>query len=1093
MTHRETDVCWFVLSVPKPTSSHDTATTPTERSYNSYNQATTCRHDAHLLKMNDSTLLLHDDKPSRPRRSSSDDQNDGFVNSQRRTMTASTSSCGRSLLGTGKRQPLPSIRSPLATHYLLTLTTAVLATVGFVLSLFAALSCDFLRVNLNDDGASSPSSAVNQFDGSTEETTTGTSGWYYNELLERQPDHTLSVGIFCPTSLMTQGGHSNSKVALSKAFLTTSLIMGAFLLSVTCAISTILPNHKRLWNIISFTAGLSFLCQLPVFFIIDSPPCNQVDFTCSLSGGSFGLFCSMVCYLILALLTQWNEAPDWKEEYELWRLIHTAQVDRVVALHDNDEELGIPCNTVKPCGMEHDTTKVAFSKQANHQNQSNVVPQPPIDVSPGVVKQREKRLARQTRMSETSNFVGKYINVETDPSTPSRGTSQANAISPITHVSMDESSAVETEEYEFSSKSEEITKEAQINYSDLINRELKKSIDLQKGIKERQLERQPEQQNLNVSEEVSHLSFPALLDFNDTDVNVKAFQETNFEATGSFDRVFHEDRQKGVRNDVNDEPKPPKAVAVEHARAVDDISVCKSERSVSTRPMRGLSAKQVNQSMKSIFRKIPGKEQHNKNRTTHDDKVEIEEKWMLEETSLGRSNSDELLFLVERHQTDCGSSVHSKKSKVTVLSWSSRCKSPEQRKGVKPGHTGAEASNATIVSPTPPQIHRATNSVVVSPCNEDREQFYDKMLPIPSPIISVEKLDSRGSINGSAIVSPEKDDPGVEMYPSDASLSTLSLPTGSDHYYTSESEDDRRSRSTRETGFQVMDGASNGTDSETESEMSLIIAGVQRINRKTCGKPTPLNKRRRRRKRSSRSGSISIGSEYSSHSGSLLDEVIDEEDELNESGEPVPSVIQASPMKCPTKKSKSPGMKSRSPKKKSKRNQDSASSDAEHSGYESGYAHHSDLSDNDSKKVGYRQLSETEESTSSRAARTRRNRLLSKRQIHIDPDSMPDGSDTVSDASGYKSPSHSHYSGNSSRESSVVQSQRKQMACDSVPLLSKTKLTEDGFVSSSQRGHISWQARNSRMSRLRLQRQSSDPIVRGHVEILACASEEGSI
>ncbi|KAL7483792.1 hypothetical protein ACHAW6_009434 [Cyclotella cf. meneghiniana] len=1061
--------------------------------------------------MNDNTLLLQDDKSSLPRRSSSDDQKDGYVNLQRQTMTASTSSCGRSSLGTGKRPPLPSIKSPLATHCLLTLTTAVLATVGFVLALFAALSCDFIRVKLSDDGASSLAAAENQFDGPTEKMTIDTSGWYYKELSEKQADHALSVGIFCPTSLVTQDGQNNNRVVLSKAFLATSLILGAFLLSLTCAISTILPNNKRLWNIISFTSGFSFLCQLPVFFILDSSPCNLVDFKCSLAGGSFGLFCSMICYLVLALITQGNEAPDWKEEYELWRLIHTTHVDRAVGCEENDEELGIPSNRVNTIGIEHDTTENGFLTPVNTQEQRNVVPQPPQDVSPGVAKQREKKLARQARMYETSNFVGKYISVEPDPRTPNRGTSEPNAISPITHVSMDDSSAVETEEYEFI-KSSETSQQAQNNYIDLINRELQQSVELQKSVKERHLvqkqrehkqqelkqENQWHQQKLNASEEVSHLSFPALLDFNDTDVNVKAFRQTNFETIDSFDRVFHEDAQdlsSDVRNDGNDQPRPPNAASQEHARAVDDISICKSERSNSNRSTRVLSAKQVNQSMKSIFRKNPGKEQHNKNRNTHDGKVKIEEKWMLEETCLGESNSDDLLFLVERHQAESDSSLHSKRSKVTVLSWSSRCKSPAQRKSMKPGNTRAITHDVAPVSPTPPQIHRATNSFVVSPCNEAGEQFHDTMIPTPSPMIAVEQFDSKGRINGSAIISPEKGDPGVEMYPSDASLSTLSLPTGSDHYYTSESEDDRRLRSTKETEGQVMNGASHGTDSESESEISLIIAGVQRINRKTCGKPTPLNKRKRRRKRSSKSGSMSIGSGYSSHSGSLLDEVIDEEEELNESGEPaVPAVIEASPMKSAKKKSKSPGVKSKSPKKKSKRNQDAVLSDAEHSGYESGYADHSDFSDNDSKKVGYRQLSETEESTSSRAARARRNRLLSKRQIHMDPDSMPDYSDPSSDASGYKSPPNSHCSEKSPRGGSVLRSPRKKsFYSDSVPLISKNKATEDGFVSSSQKGNISWQARNSRMSRLRLQRQSSDPIVRGHTAIVACASEEASI
>ena len=1076
-----------------------------------------------------------------------------------------------------------TITSPLVTHYLLTLTTAVLSTVGFIAALLPALSCDFLHVSLNESVPPMAASGIVYTNNTAE-------GWYYNELLEKQVDHAYSVGVFCSSSLVEDG--NNSRITVSKAFLITSLLLGGFLLNTTWLLSTILSTTERLWNTISFTSGLAFLCELPVFFILDSPPCNQADFTCSLSKGSFGLFCSMVCYLILALMTQWKEAPDWKEEYELWKLRRRNYVDRASGNADGrDVEMGMA--NVK----QVDAIKQTRQRQMDHVNvtpsapedQSSAITTPPPPppktekISPSTARQLKKRLAKQTRMSETSNFVGKYIDIEPEPITPEHRTSARN-ISPISHFSdRDNSSAVETEEYV--DKSTEISQETQESYVNLINQELQKSLEMQKmqrmlqkqrelveeekdweqhsrqrelgmqpteeeeeeregephQLDQQQEQKPPKQLKLHGSDEISHLSFPSLLDYHDVDVNTKTFEQAPF-GKDSFDPVFHKDMpdlssiivsideddfapikpvvQKAVmappkqfarvsampvlQEPLRDQPEsklqrhaknlpkpvmkksvsaPVQPAVNEPVRPIDDISVSKSVRSVSTLSTRGLLAKQ---SMKSIFRKLelPGKENSSKTHGINDGKEKIEEQWMLEETSLGRSNSDDLLFLVERNRED-GASMNSRRSKVTVLSWVNRCNSPEKRT-----KSGQNRQRGKAVAPnlTPPARHD-NKGRVVSPCNDDGDLFYNKGLYMPSEVVAV---GNNGRVNGSAIISPEKDDPGVEMYPSDASMSTLSLPTGSDHY-TSESDNDRRSKSARRDYFRGS-GVSHGTDSGTsESEMSLIIAGVQRINRKTCGKPTPLNKRRRRKKRSSNSG-YSTFSDYSSQSGSLLDEVIDEEGELNESGEQVPAVIEASPMKSPKKKSKSPPKKS---KNSSRSAQYASLSDAEHSGYESGYANPSDLSDNDSKRAGSRHLSDNDESYSSRAARARRNRLLSIRQIHVEPDLdylAPSESGHASDESGYKSASNSRYSGKSSREGSRSKSRRRQTAySDTVPLISKHNVREDEFVNLSRRGTMSWQARNSRMSRLRMQRQTSDPIVRDLSGVVACNSDEGSI
>ncbi|KAL7513898.1 hypothetical protein ACHAXN_011094 [Cyclotella atomus] len=1005
--------------------------------------------------MEDNAHLLH---AGGQRRSSSDGYHRALFTTQQRTMTSRG----------GNKRAVPSLTSPLVTHYCLTFTTAVFALTGFVGALVAALSCEFLRVQLSNLPSSSAAAAgwIDSLElNSTDE-------WYYNELSQRTADHTLSIGIFCPNSIMTQDAN-DGRLTLSKAFLTTSLLLGALLLNLTCLISTILPNTERLWNIISVISGLGFLCELPVFFVLDSQVCTG-DFVCSLGGGSFGLFCSMVCYLVLALLTQWRDAPDWREEYELWKLVQQNNSDRAVGERDlgRDVELGMPASVRKEKVVEKNVKHPAMP-QVNAKDLKEDVPPPPPPlpdekVTPPTGRQNERRLAKQTRLSDTSNFVGTYINVGQELNTPDRGTSDVRNISPITlfTLSKDGSSAVETGAETEVHKNTQASHDILNSSMELINQQLQKSLEMKRNLIDQQKQR--EEQHHSQQQQIEDISQLSFLDYNDLDANVKTFQQAPF-GKDSFDNVFYADMPDlssiMVSNDDEDDASNFRPPANQQTRSVsnllpareaakkpktsDDASVAKSVRSASTRSTLG-------RSVKSIFRKKAGKENTPQNRGRTENKEMIREQWMLDENSLGMSNSDDLLFLVERNREDGASaSQNSRRSKVTALSWASRCKSPDQRKSYK-------SQRPAVVSPTLPQINR-----VVGP----------RKFQMPSEITTVE------GNNSCNVVSPEKDDPGVEMYPSDASMSTLSLPTGSD-YYTS--DDDRRSKSSRKDTNSYSRGFSSGTDSEAE-EMSIIIAGVQRMNRKTCGKPSHLSKkRRRRRKKGSRSG-CSI-SEYSSHSGSLLDEVIDEEGELNESGEPIPAVIDASPIRPPRRKS------SKSPKKKTKRNPDEALSDAEHSGYESGYACRSDYSDNESKNAGYRILSENEESTSSRAARARRNRLLSKRQIHIDPDTLPGFSEPVReaiDASGYKSPANSSHSGSRSHQ----QPRSHQVYKDSVPLMSSNANIEGCFGSTSQRGNLSWQARNSRMSRLRMQRQAAEPsVVRDPKNVVTtCGSDEGSI
>lgn len=1040
--------------------------------------------------------------------------------SSERTSSTAPSDTAANVRGTylSKMKDLPSPTSPLAKHFLLTVTTAVLASLGFLTGLVAALSCDVVRADFDAGSlAASLLEMEESYVGIGSGAISAEDSWYYNELLSNQSNQHLSMGVFCSGdfSFLLKDQSSNTMRQLSGSFLVISLILGAIVMNLSCAISTLLPTTERIWNGISYFSSLAFLCEMPVFFILDSPPCNNsstdelLDFTCSLSSGSFSLFVSMVSHLVLAIITQWKEAPDWKGEYELWRLIrenrnmrNREEEEYVNSLDERDVELGMGGKEVAPTQVAQDVSNVkqqqarataskeVFLRNTKKLEAMNNLPCLSTDNKsegqPAESKplQVDRRLAKSNRKKEVSlNFVGKYINVEQkhdaendqqSPVTQSRfGIPERSPISPITHGS-GETALAEAEDCA-----------------------------IMKNIEKKQKD--------TMSPLITIPTLVRNVSNGSNRSNACEKEDRNFMFYGvDGDLTSIESGEDG------DEKKLLLSVKSTSKPSLGDASISRSVRADpqgTGHPFVSSSSIASSKNpMKSMFRK-KGKNNANKCYGFNGDRrEEIQEQWMLEETSLARSNSDDLLFLDGSSRAgpdEKVGSVHSRQS--------SR-------------RSGRSNIVPSAVSPSPPQIRRSlSGAVVVSPSNEDVKSYNSGMIPSEaSPIISV------GKHTTAVIVSPEKDDPSVEMYPSDASLSTLSLPSGSDAYSSSDNNDggSRRHRHQPPPIKTTWSNDEGNSSDSSASEISQIIEGVRKINRKTSGKITPLNKRRRRRK-SRRSGDTGISScsSYSSQShGSLLDEVIDEEGELNDSGEQVKPVVPieieaSSPRNSTKKKSKSP--------RSNRSSGDLYISDGEHSGYESGYARGSSASSkassrqrsdsnsdysapiDNAKRVGYTQFVQGEvayvseaESRSSLAARARRTRILSKKQVHIEPDTIPSVSSpsaspqrrlssSSSHTSDYKS-TRSHYSSKSTSQqsfSAFVQTRSQQYNNEDHP--------DAGYSDQlSARSNISWQARKSRMSRLRLQRgghatksssasASTDFVVRA--ESVIVASDEGSI
>jgi len=373
--------------------------------------------------------------------------------------------------------------------------------------------------------------------------------------------------------------------------------------------------------------------------------------------------------------------------------------------------------------------------------------------------------------------------------------------------------------------------------------------------------------------------------------------------------------------------------------------------------------------------------------------------------------------------------------------------------------------------------------------------------------VDIQPIPSSTTTNGAktpAVVSPDKnDDPDMEMYPSESSLSTLSLPDDTDYH--SSDYDDYQHSSNKPPRHPLSSTNNKDYSSSSDTELSAVIAGV---NKKLHGKITPLNKRQRRRKKKSSRGGGSRSSDISSvgsylSDGSLLDEVIHEESDEQPapysnylSDDAPPAVIDASP--TPRRRKK----KSPSKSKERNRSRSSSSKKKKHAGV--------DPPDDDEPLLsGYESNhhSGAEESISSRAARARRNRILSKQGEHEHPTQKDDG---VGDPVIASLPTISVPTKRSKPE--VVDRGMNNRPPPSVVIVTDG----DGKGSNKSEQYEStksaaWQARKVRMARLRMirghteQQQDEDDnhtnnedddeeeVIRADGVVLACSDDEDSI
>lgn len=913
-----------------------------------------------------------------------------------------------------------SSSGPLARSYCLAFSTTILSAAAFCCLLASGLSCSFLSVSLSNQVEVIDFNMTNILPEDQ---------WYFDKLLY-EDNGSLSVGILCQGDLewLAPDTSDNSMRLLSKVFLIVALALGGLLLMVTCGISTVLPTSNLIWDGISYIAAGLFVCEMPIFFLLDSPPCNNSKgmFSCQLASGSYTLIASMACSLSLAILTQWKNTPDWKGEYEIWNL------RRMNEQMSQQPGLISESKTPEENSKDYEDEEMAMgNKQQRSQQQLSQDEPAEIGVEIRVEKvpspQRpQQRSSRAIDQKDNHQLMGQVIDLN-QKSTPQEVTSATQSSSP----SRSHAPSIDTEVYG-SDHGRNVMKEPS-------------SPDCQY----RAYGMRP----------VSPLSTCTGLSDSPMDRPTPVASPTETNTSNITDKATFMENETILIKD----PSTPDFASAYLVR-MPSKSASKDDVSVNSSSKQSVSSKQ------SIVSKMREKLWKSSNdgqvqgSVLDDDREEVQESWMVEDVSIGNSAG---------------------------VSFVDKTTSQPQ---------------VVPASPKPTAIESDTERDIAG-------------LIVPGMISQM-----KAQISSKPLVSPERvQDPDLDMYPSESSVSELSLPNVDDEEYIKRIEEEYlRLKKNNKPAEPILDlpVSYKNESSGGESELDQVIAGVQRINRKISGKITPLNKRARRR-RTGGGGSVS-GDSYSSAQGSLLDEVIVEEGENQSteisvgSGGGIPNVI-------------SPEIKTR----KSRRSE-SISRVVPSFEEDDGYQNEQSAEEDD----------DDVQSVTSSVASARRYRLSLRRKASVQSNASVESDDTPPKRNSKSSTLDEFLES----DASVSKEEKVKLLQEALDRLQKTTSTDEGYTSAAKsvksqrsltrlnhrydrkaetvdlplnaritphaqdvntgaaptsersRRDSAWQARKARLKRQRMLRaeeandeDSTDEVIRANHGIIVCASDEGSI
>ena len=131
------------------------------------------------------------------------------------------------------------------------------------------------------------------------------------------------MGLFCGfNDNYFYDSKSDPMWILSVSLLSLALTITTVTTVMAWLVSIVLTPTWRLWRAISALSALSAMIQVPVFLMFETKPCSDYkqDLTCTMSIGSFLLIASLACSVLVTLITQCLDPPDWTDGLDNWRV-----------------------------------------------------------------------------------------------------------------------------------------------------------------------------------------------------------------------------------------------------------------------------------------------------------------------------------------------------------------------------------------------------------------------------------------------------------------------------------------------------------------------------------------------------------------------------------------------------------------------------------------------------------------------------------------------------------------------------------------------------------------------------------------------------
>lgn len=231
-------------------------------------------------------------------------------------------------------------------HRVTALSMACLASGGLILNALGGTSCSFLAVDATFGGnVMTP---------------------WGNEFVGQDLAY---IGVRCESPFYEE---TDRMWNLSRLFFSISMGCGSLTMFMAWALSLFLPPSKCNWRMLSMLAACTAVMGVPVFLIFESEPCTMnIDRqTCSLALGSYFNIASVMFWVILTLLTQFLQPPNWSEEVNAWKTSKvnikeitvpengTNETDGSTGPNDFDGELFVTSNTLWTMNRGQNGTKV---------------------------------------------------------------------------------------------------------------------------------------------------------------------------------------------------------------------------------------------------------------------------------------------------------------------------------------------------------------------------------------------------------------------------------------------------------------------------------------------------------------------------------------------------------------------------------------------------------------------------------------------------------------------------------------------------------------------------------------------------------------